>query len=129
MSYSQSNQRPCHIHITNSQNTEARKLFSAGPGGIRSIRAFSQSSRFKELDTDRKAGVIRSADHAFTSDGGLAVLRGNLAPEGAVAKITGHEGLEFTGTAKCYHGEEAAMAAIMGISQGRVRRRLSSCLA
>ena len=57
--------------------------------------------------------IIRPMSNPIKKDSHLVVLRGNLAPEGAVAKITGHEGLEFTGTAKCYHGEEAAMAAIM----------------
>ena len=52
-------------------------------------------------------------DNPLSTTGGTAVLRGNLAPDGAVAKITGHEGLAFTGTARCFHGEEAAMAAIM----------------
>ena len=75
--------------ITNPSNQVARTLFSAGPGGIRSIKAFSQSSRFKELDTDRATGVIRNAEHAFTKDGGLAVLRGNLAPDSCVVKSAG----------------------------------------
>ena len=75
--------------ITNPANTEARKLFSVGPGGIRSIRAFSQSSRFQELDCDRENGVIRSAEHAFSPEGGLAVLRGNLAPDSCVVKSAG----------------------------------------
>jgi dihydroxy-acid dehydratase len=57
--------------------------------------------------------VIRSLDNPIKKDSHLVVLYGNLAPEGAVAKITGHEGLTFQGTARCYHGEEAAMAAIM----------------
>lgn len=57
--------------------------------------------------------IIRPLSNPIKKDSHLVVLRGNLAPEGAVAKITGHEGLEFTGTAKCFHGEEAGMAAIM----------------
>ena len=57
--------------------------------------------------------IIRPFSNPIKKDSHLVVLRGNLAPEGAVAKITGHEGLEFTGTARCFHGEEAAMAAIM----------------
>ncbi|MGK0259264.1 MAG: dihydroxy-acid dehydratase, partial [Candidatus Azotimanducaceae bacterium] len=58
--------------------------------------------------------IIRPLSNPIKPDSHLVILRGNLAPEGAVAKITGHEGLTFTGRAKCYHGEEAAMAAIMG---------------
>ncbi len=57
--------------------------------------------------------IIRPLSDPIKKDSHLVILRGNLAPDGAVAKITGHEGLEFTGTARCYHGEEAAMAAIM----------------
>ena len=57
--------------------------------------------------------IIRPLSNPIKKDSHLVILRGNLAPEGAVAKITGHEGLTFTGTARCYHGEEAAMAAIM----------------
>ena len=57
--------------------------------------------------------IIRPLSNPIKKDSHLVVLRGNLAPEGAVAKITGHEGLIFTGTARCFHGEEAAMAAIM----------------
>ena len=58
--------------------------------------------------------IIRPLSNPIKKDSHLVILRGNLAPEGAVAKITGHEGLTFTGTARCFHGEEAAMAAIMG---------------
>ena len=57
--------------------------------------------------------VIRSFDNPIKRDSHLVILRGNLAPDGAVAKITGHEGLRFTGTSRCFHGEEAAMAAIL----------------
>ena len=57
--------------------------------------------------------IIRSLDDPIKKDSHLVILRGNLAPDGAVAKITGHEGLEFSGTARCFHGEEAAMAAIL----------------
>ncbi|WP_397545687.1 dihydroxy-acid dehydratase [Ruegeria marisflavi] len=100
--------------ITNPANTEARRLFSAGPGGIRSIRAFSQSSRFKELDTDRENGVIRSADHAFTEDGGLAVLRGNLAPDSCVVKSAGVPDnlLTFRGVAIVSESMEEALEKI-----------------
>lgn len=100
--------------IADSANEEARKLFSAGPGGIRSIRAFSQSSRFKDLDTDRKTGVIRNVQHAFTPDGGLAVLRGNLAPNSCVVKSAGvPENLwQFRGTAIVSESMEEALEKI-----------------
>jgi dihydroxy-acid dehydratase len=100
--------------ITNPDNITARRLFSAGPGGIRSIRAFSQSTRFKDLDTDREKGVIRSAGHAFTSDGGLAVLRGNLAPDSCVVKSAGvPDNLwQFRGTAIVSESMEEALEKI-----------------
>jgi dihydroxy-acid dehydratase len=63
--------------------------------------------------------IIRPLNNPVKKDSHLVILYGNLAPQGAVAKITGHEGLTFTGTAKCYHGEEAAMAAIMDGSVGK----------
>ena len=65
----------------------------------------------EDYPTEQK--IIRPFSNPIKKDSHLVVLRGNLAPEGAVAKITGHEGLTFTGTARCFHGEEAAMAAIM----------------
>ena len=100
--------------ITNPANTEARHLFAAAPGGVRSIRAFSQSSRFADLDTDRQNGVIRSAEHAFTKDGGLAVLRGNLAPDSCVVKSAGvPENLwQFRGTAIVCESMEDALEKI-----------------
>lgn len=100
--------------ITDPANTDARKLYSAGPGGIRSVRAFSQSSRFKELDTDREAGVIRNAQNAFTPDGGLAVLRGNLAPDSCVVKSAGvPDNLwKFRGTAIVSESMEEALEKI-----------------
>ncbi len=59
---------------------EAVEMFHAAPGGVRSTSAFSQSARWESLDLDRENGCIRSAEHAYTADGGLAVLRGNIAP-------------------------------------------------
>jgi dihydroxy-acid dehydratase len=100
--------------ITDETNTEARRLFAAGPGGVRSIRAFSQSSRFRELDTDRAAGVIRDAEHAFSDDGGLAVLRGNLAPDSCVVKSAGVPDAlwQFRGTAIVSESMEEALEKI-----------------
>lgn len=100
--------------IINPDNTEARKLFSAGPGGIRSIRAFSQSSRFQALDTNRETGVIRSVEHAFSPDGGLAVLRGNLAPDSCVVKSAGVPAnlWTFRGTAIVSESMEEALEKI-----------------
>src|SRR5699024_10531180 len=78
--------------------------------------AFSQSSRWEELDTDRKGGVIRSTDDPFSKDGGLAVLFGNLAPEGCIVKTAGVDEsiLTFRGTARVYESQDAAVAGILG---------------
>ena len=75
--------------IARTTSEEVRRFFRAAPGGVPTQVAFSQSARFADLDTDRKAGVIRSARHAFSKDGGLAVLFGNLAPEGCIVKTAG----------------------------------------
>ena len=102
------------IGRTNSQ--VARDLFSAAPGGVPTQVAFSQACRWEELDTDREAGVIRSVEHPFSKDGGLAVLFGNLAPEGCIVKTAGVDEsiLTFRGTAKVYESQEAAVSGILG---------------
>ncbi len=68
---------------------EAQALWHAAPGGVRSSTAFSQSNQWTSLDTDAEGGCIRSVEHAFSKDGGLAVLRGNVAVDGAVVKTAG----------------------------------------
>jgi len=102
------------IGRTNSQ--VARDLFSAAPGGKPTQIAFSQAARWEELDTDRESGVIRSVQHPFSKDGGLAVLFGNLAPEGCIVKTAGVDEsiLTFHGTAKVYESQEAAVSGILG---------------
>jgi dihydroxy-acid dehydratase len=98
---------------------EAEELFHAAPGGVRTTRPFSQASRWTSLDLDREAGCIRDRAHAYTQDGGLAVLYGNLAPEGAIVKTAGvpEELWRFTGPAKVFESQEAA---VDGILNGRV---------
>ncbi|NKC00271.1 MAG: dihydroxy-acid dehydratase [Pseudomonadales bacterium] len=83
-------------------------------GGCMTVTGQTMAENLADAE-DYPAGqkIIRPLDNPIKKDSHLVILRGNLAPEGAVAKITGHEGLEFTGTAKCFHGEEAGMAAIM----------------
>ncbi|TQL18078.1 dihydroxy-acid dehydratase [Zymomonas mobilis] len=100
----------------NSCSDSARFFYRAAPGGVPTQQAFSQSSRYNELDTDREKGVIRSKDYAFSTDGGLAVLFGNLAPEGCIVKTAGVDEsiLKFTGKAKVYESQEAAVAGILG---------------
>lgn len=102
------------IGRTNSQ--VARDLFSAAPGGKPTQIAFSQAARWEELDTDREAGVIRNVENPFSKDGGLAVLFGNLAPEGCIVKTAGVDEsiLTFHGKAKVYESQEAAVSGILG---------------
>ncbi|HEX7759612.1 MAG TPA: dihydroxy-acid dehydratase [Caulobacteraceae bacterium] len=101
--------------IGRTQSETVRTFYRAAPGGVPTQVAFSQSRRWDELDTDREAGVIRSADHAFSKDGGLAVLSGNLAADGCIVKTAGvDEGsLVFAGPAKVYESQDDAVSAIL----------------
>jgi dihydroxy-acid dehydratase len=98
---------------TNSE--DVRSFYRAAPGGVPTQVAFSQDRRFAELDTDRADGVIRSAEHAFSVDGGLAVLTGNLAPEGSIVKTAGVDEsvLKFAGPARVFESQDAAVSAIL----------------
>ena len=102
--------------IGRSNSQTARDLFSAAPGGKPTQIAFSQAARWEELDTDREKGVIRSVEHPFSKDGGLAVLFGNLAPEGCIVKTAGVDDsiLTFHGQARVYESQEAAVSGILG---------------
>lgn len=95
---------------------EAVELFHAAPGGVRSTSAFSQSNRWKDLDLDRAEGCIRDVEHAYTADGGLAVLRGNIAPDGAIVKTAGveEELWTFTGPAVVFESQDDAVEGILG---------------
>ncbi|KAK0332234.1 hypothetical protein LTR94_025715 [Friedmanniomyces endolithicus] len=101
------------IGRTNSQI--ARDLFSAAPGGKPTQIAFSQSERWEDLDLDREGGVIRSIEHPFSKDGGLAVLSGDLAPEGCIVKTAGVDEsiLTFSGPARVYDSQDAAVTGIL----------------
>ncbi|MFJ3490835.1 dihydroxy-acid dehydratase [Leifsonia aquatica] len=107
-----------------SATPEAIELFHAAPGGVRSSSAFSQSERWHELDLDAETGVIRDVAHAYSKDGGLAILRGNLAPDGAVVKTAGVDEsiLTFSGPAVVVDSQEAAVEAILGkrVNEGDV---------
>ncbi|MPT47070.1 MAG: dihydroxy-acid dehydratase [Sphingobium sp.] len=105
-----------HWDIGRSNDAEVQNFFRAAPGGVPTQVAFSQSARWESLDTDREKGVIRSVDHAFSKDGGLAVLFGNLAPEGCIVKTAGVDDsiLVFNGTARVYESQDAAVAGILG---------------
>ena len=95
---------------------DAIDLYSSAPGGRRTTGMASQNKRFKTLDTDREHGCIRSVSHAYTRDGGLCVLSGNLAPDGCVVKTAGvDESLwHFEGPARVFDSQEAACEGILG---------------
>ncbi|GAA2114233.1 dihydroxy-acid dehydratase [Actinomadura alba] len=95
---------------------EAVELFHAAPGGVRTIRPYAQDTRWESLDLDRAAGCIRDVEHAYTKDGGLAVLYGNIAPEGAIVKTAGveEELWTFSGPAVVFESQDDAVDGILG---------------
>ncbi|MXO90410.1 dihydroxy-acid dehydratase [Pontixanthobacter aquaemixtae] len=110
--------------ISRTQNNKVHEFFAAAPGGVPTQTAFSQSRRWEELDLDRENGVIRSKEHAFSQDGGLAVLSGNIALDGCIVKTAGVDEsiLTFTGPAKVYESQDDAVTAILTdqVSEGDV---------
>jgi dihydroxy-acid dehydratase len=98
-----------------SVRADAVELYHAAPGGVRTTKPFSQSARWETLDTDREAGCIRDVAHAYSADGGLAVLHGNLAPDGAIVKTAGvpAEILTFSGPAVVFESQEDAVTGIL----------------
>jgi dihydroxy-acid dehydratase len=103
---------------------EAVELYHAAPGGVRTTQGFSQGAQWESLDTDAEAGCIRDVPHAYTKDGGLAVLNGNLAPDGAIVKTAGvpEELFTFEGPAVVFESQEAAVDGILGgaVTEGDV---------
>jgi dihydroxy-acid dehydratase len=101
--------------VARTNREDAATFFRAAPGGVATQTAFSQDRRFADLDLDREAGVIRARDHAFSQDGGLAVLTGNLAPEGCIVKTAGVDdsALVFSGPARVFESQEEAVSAIL----------------
>jgi len=101
--------------IVRTESETVRTFFKAAPGGVPTQTAFSQSRRWEELDLDRETGVIRSAEHAFSQDGGLAVLSGNLALDGCIVKTAGVDEsiLTFSGPARVFESQDAAVSAIL----------------
>ena len=97
-------------------NLKAEELYSAAPGGVPTQQAFSQKSHWETLDIDREAGCIRDREHAYSQDGGLAVLYGNLAQEGCIVKTAGVDEsiLKFSGPARVFESQDDAVAAILG---------------
>jgi len=102
--------------ISRTSDAEIHKFYKAAPGGVPSQTAFSQAARYRDLDRDRSKGVIRSVEDAFTKDGGLAVLYGNIAEDGCVVKTAGvDESIwTFTGTARVCESQDEGISRILG---------------
>jgi dihydroxy-acid dehydratase len=101
--------------ISRTNSPSVQEFYKAAPGGVPTQVAFSQDRRWDSLDLDREHGVIRSKEHAFSQDGGLAVLYGNIARDGCIVKTAGVDDkiLKFTGPAKVYESQDAAVTAIL----------------
>jgi dihydroxy-acid dehydratase len=101
--------------VSQTTSEAVHNFYRAAPGGVPTQTAFSQDRRWDALDLDREAGVIRDAEHAFSKDGGLAVLSGNLASDGCIVKTAGVDdaNLVFTGPAKVYESQDEAVSAIL----------------
>ncbi len=101
--------------VTQTNDPAVQEFYRAAPGGVRTTQAFSQSNRYKELDVDREGGVIRSVEAAFSKDGGLAVLFGNVAENGCIVKTAGVDEsiLKFTGAARVFESQDAAVSGIL----------------
>ncbi|MBQ4795584.1 dihydroxy-acid dehydratase [Pectobacterium versatile] len=98
------------------KDESVKRMYSAGPAGIRTTKAFSQDCRWDSLDTNRQEGCIRSREYAYSQDGGLAVLYGNIALDGCIVKTAGvdKDSLIFRGPAKVYESQDDAVEAILG---------------
>ncbi|AGH72196.1 dihydroxy-acid dehydratase [Edwardsiella piscicida] len=114
------NETLARYDIMRSDDEALRRLYSAGPAGLRTVEPFSQSCRWDALDRDRQHGCIRAREHAYSQDGGLAVLSGNLAQDGCIVKTAGvdPESLIFRGPARVFESQEGAVEAILG---GRIQ--------
>ncbi len=102
--------------VKQTQDPAVHTMYRAGPAGIRTTQAFSQDCRWDTLDDDRQEGCIRDKAHAFSQDGGLAVLKGNLAIDGCIVKTAGVDEsiLKFRGPAVVYESQEDAVNGILG---------------
>jgi dihydroxy-acid dehydratase len=101
--------------IKTSTSDSVRQFYRAAPGGVRTKVAFSQNNFYPALDTNRRTGCLRDAEHAFSRDGGLAVLFGNIAEEGCIVKTASVDPsmICFTGTAKVFEGQDEAVEGIL----------------
>jgi dihydroxy-acid dehydratase len=113
-----------HHDIMRSTSNATREFFAAAPGGVPTQVAFSQASRYESLDEDRAKGVIRDVEHAFSKDGGLAVLFGNIAKDGCIVKTAGVDEsiLKFEGPVKLFESQDDAVSGILngGVVAGDV---------
>ncbi|HJM71385.1 MAG TPA: dihydroxy-acid dehydratase [Gammaproteobacteria bacterium] len=102
--------------INRRPSSEVKEFFSAAPGMIPTTQPFSQNKRYPQLDTDRENGCIRDSENAHSQDGGLAVLKGNIATDGCIVKTAGVDKkiLTFSGTAKVFESQDDAVEAILG---------------
>ena len=102
--------------VKRTSDAAVHTLYKAAPGGIPTTIAFSQDKRWPDLDLDREKGVIRAVDNAFSKDGGLAVLFGNIAEKGCIVKTAGVDAsnLVFAGPARVFESQDAAVEAILG---------------
>ena len=102
--------------VMQTESAKVQEFYRAAPGGVPTQVAFSQSQRWEALDTDRAAGVIRDAAHPFSRDGGLAVLKGNIAKDGCIVKTAGVDEsmLTFKGPAVVFESQDAAVKGILG---------------
>jgi dihydroxy-acid dehydratase len=104
-----------HWDVSSTKSQSVRDFYLAAPGGVPTQVAFSQDRRWDDLDLDRENGVIRSAEHPFSKDGGLAVLKGNIALDGCIVKTAGVDEsiLKFTGPARVFESQDSSTLAIL----------------
>ena len=109
-----------HYDVVTTDDPNVLDFYKAAPAGVKSLKAFSQDCRYDSLDLDRKEGCIRDYDHAYSTDGGLAVLYGNLAENGCIVKTAGVDSsiLKFVGPARIFESQEDA---VDGILHGKVK--------
>ncbi len=102
--------------IMRTSDPEVETFYRAAPGGVRTVKAFSSNNLWKDLDRDQEDGCVRSGEHAYSQDGGLAVLYGNIAEDGCIVKTAGvpEECLTFTGTARIFESQDSAVKGILG---------------
>jgi len=110
--------------IMRTNDPEVEEFFKAAPGGVRTVEAFSSNNLWKDLDRDQEDGCVRSGEHAYSQDGGLAVLYGNIAEDGCIVKTAGvpEECLTFTGVARIFESQDSAVKGILGkqVNEGDV---------